>query len=197
MDPITDALGHPRGGAAAEAAYTFQALRRTAANGPLLDFCSSFDPAAHNAFLSGPVGSGKTHFATAVAAAHGGWVLKPAHLFRIGRRLAKDEVLDEGDLIGLLSGRKISTARCYVAPPKVLVIDDLGTEKLTDWSEGFLFELIDRRMGEGVNGLLVTSNLGLGELAERFGSDRIPSRLAALCRVFSLKGEPDRRVYRG
>jgi DNA replication protein DnaC len=45
-------------------------------------------------------------------------------------------------------------------------------------------------------GLLVSSNLSLGELAERVGDDRLSSRLAQMCRgnVFSLAGEKDWRV---
>lgn len=195
MDPITDALGHRLGGDFAEVAFVLSRLGRTDANGPLFEFAPTFDPNGHNVFIHGPVGSGKTHFATAMAAKHSGWVLKPAQLFRMGRRMMKHEYLDEGDLIALLCGRKISTSQFYIAPPSVLVIDDLGTEKLTEWSEGFLYELIDRRIGEGVNGLIVTSNLGLDQLSERMGSDRIPSRLSAMCRgsIFSLKGESDRR----
>jgi DNA replication protein DnaC len=54
----------------------------------------------------------------------------------------------------------------------VLVLDDLGTEKLSDWSESVLFRIIDSRYTTR-RPLLVSSNLTL----ERLGSERLASRL--------------------
>lgn len=73
----------------------------------------------------------------------------------------------------------------------VLIIDDLGAEKVSEWVKETLHRIIDKRYRE-VLPTIVTSNNSLDELSERVG-DRIPSRLAEMCDVVELKGE-DRRL---
>lgn len=74
---------------------------------------------------------------------------------------------------------------------KVLYLDDLGTEKPTDWALQTLYLLIDRRYREMLK-TNISSNLSLDELADRL-DDRISSRIAGMCRVVHLKGK-DRRL---
>ena len=76
----------------------------------------------------------------------------------------------------------------------LLLIDDLGTEKLTDSLYSLLHEIIDGRYDRDGGGLIVTSNLSLDDLAEKMGDDRISSRLSEMCQVFSLEGEKDHRL---
>lgn len=73
----------------------------------------------------------------------------------------------------------------------VLFLDDIGTEKTTDWSQQTLYTVIDRRYRE-VMQTVITSNLSLNELSDRTG-DRITSRISDMCKVIELKGK-DRRV---
>ena len=72
----------------------------------------------------------------------------------------------------------------------VLGIDDIGIEKHTEFVIGVIYEIIDYRYMNRPGGLIVTSNLSLSELAQKLGDDRIPSRLAQMCkgRIISLLG---------
>jgi DNA replication protein DnaC len=74
---------------------------------------------------------------------------------------------------------------------KVLYLDDLGTEKPTEWTLQTLYLLIDRRYSDMLK-TNISSNLGLDELADRL-DDRISSRIAGMCQVVQMKGK-DRRL---
>ena len=67
---------------------------------------------------------------------------------------------------------------------RLLVLDDLGAEKATEWVQERLFEIIDSRYGECLP-LLVTSNLLPAELEGRLGK-RIADRLREMCRVVNI-----------
>lgn len=73
----------------------------------------------------------------------------------------------------------------------VLAIDDLGAEKVTDWSIQILYLLIDRRY-RNEKTTLITSNLSLSEISELV-CDRIASRIAEMCHIINFKGD-DRRL---
>lgn len=73
----------------------------------------------------------------------------------------------------------------------ILVLDDLGAEKTTEWSMQTLYLIIDRRYRE-MKKTFFTSNLSLEEVADKIG-DRIASRISEMCDVKFIKGE-DRRV---
>jgi DNA replication protein DnaC len=71
----------------------------------------------------------------------------------------------------------------------VLVLDDLGTHKSTEWAEERLFRLIDERYRD-LRPLVVTTNAGLLELP-----DRIKSRLSdGACSTLVNFTGPDRRT---
>lgn len=73
----------------------------------------------------------------------------------------------------------------------VLIIDDLGAEKASEWVSETLYRIVNRRY-EQVLPTFITSNLSIGELSERVG-DRIASRLAEMCDIIKLEGA-DRRI---
>lgn len=58
----------------------------------------------------------------------------------------------------------------------LLIVDDLGVERMTDYSFEVWFKLIDERYGN-LKPTVFTSNLKLSDLSKRF-DDRIASRLA-------------------
>lgn len=74
---------------------------------------------------------------------------------------------------------------------EVLFLDDIGTEKTTDWAQQTLYTIIDRRYREKLQ-TTITSNLSLNELSDKTG-DRITSRIAEMCKIIELKGK-DRRL---
>ena len=73
----------------------------------------------------------------------------------------------------------------------VLIIDDLGVEKMTEWVGETFYKIVNDKYKEMIP-MIFTSNLSLDELAERMG-DRIPSRIAEMCEVVKLEGN-DRRL---
>jgi DNA replication protein DnaC len=76
---------------------------------------------------------------------------------------------------------------------QVLVLDDLGTEKVTDWVREKVYQIINRRYNEQLC-TICTTNLAPSQLAKHIG-ERTVSRLMEMCRVVKLDGA-DRRVQR-
>jgi DNA replication protein DnaC len=82
----------------------------------------------------------------------------------------------------------MDAARC-----PLLILDDLGAARNSEWTEEITMRLINRRYNELLP-TLITSNLGPAELREQLG-DRIASRLAEMTERVILDG-PDRRRAR-
>ena len=64
----------------------------------------------------------------------------------------------------------------------ILFFDDFGMERPTDWALSLLYLLVDRRY-ENLKTTIFTSNHSLGQIAEKFGDDRITSRIQRMCKV--------------
>lgn len=150
-------------------------------------------------FIHGPAGTGKTHLAVAVmkeamsnkrpdewSNVAGSaylplerFITIPWLLMEI-RASFKDTAADsEYDLI-----------RRHSSVP-LLVLDDLGAEKGSEFAVQTLYLIVDRRYSM-MRKTIITSNLSIGEVAERLG-DRIASRITGMCKIIELKGK-DRRL---
>ena len=70
----------------------------------------------------------------------------------------------------------------------ILIIDDLGVQKDTEFAVQTIYEIIDNRWLKGREGLIITSNLSLNELSKKFNDDRISSRIAGMCKVIKIEG---------
>lgn len=142
-----------------------------------------------NLYLYGPAGTGKTHLATALVRQYpGGQVLKPQDISRKARDANKSSAAAEKDFINRVVRRKH------------IVIDDLGVAKDTGYSTSVLYEIIDGRVQAKAGGLIITTNIcgaanehPLDALARKLMDDRIPSRLAGICRIIEVSGK-DRRL---
>ncbi len=110
------------------------------------------------------------------------WIGVPSLLGRLRRDMNARERPAEAEMAGILTARGL------------LVIDDLGAERASEWSLAVLFELVDSRyLGEIP--LLVTSNLTAGRLAGTdLGYERIVSRLADGGALVDMVGARDYRV---
>ena len=78
---------------------------------------------------------------------------------------------------------------------RLLALDDLGAERLTEWAIETLTRLIDTRVAEGLP-TIVTSNYRIGQIRDLWGGmagKRVASRLAGACRPIEVKGQ-DRRL---
>lgn len=74
---------------------------------------------------------------------------------------------------------------------KLLIIDDVGTERVTEWVRERLVSIINTRVGAGL-ATIYTSNLSPEELLEKLG-DRVSSRVLDRATVVEITGG-DRRV---
>mgnify|MGYP001596691617 CR=1 FL=1 len=72
-----------------------------------------------------------------------------------------------------------------------IIIDDIGSEKFTEWTIETLYQIINERY-ENMLPIIFVSNLSLADLAGKVG-DRISSRIAEMCEVIKLDGK-DRRI---
>lgn len=135
--------------------------------------------------LTGPFGTGKTTIAAgalrlALERRHGRWTSAPLLMARLGSGLGSDE---RDRTLRMLTG---TTA---------LVIDDLDKTRPTEYGAEQIFLAVDGAVTSD-RALLITTNLGLGQLAAKwpppFG-EAIVSRLAGYCNVVEVGG-PDRRL---
>ena len=79
----------------------------------------------------------------------------------------------------------------YYSSVPLLILDDLGAERPTDWSLQIIHIIINNRYEE-VLPTIITSNLGLDALSEQL-DDRLSSRIYEMCRLVSF-GEKDHRL---
>jgi len=69
----------------------------------------------------------------------------------------------------------------YYSTIHLLVLDDFGTARPTDWVLSVLYSIINRRY-EWLKKTILTSNLSLEEIARVYRDDRITSRIDRMCR---------------
>lgn len=146
--------------------------------------------------FTGTAGSGKTYAAVVAlgryCAAHGKmndygeYVIPskdydsvPEILFDIKRTFNSSSQETEGGIVDTLTRRE------------VVVLDDLGAEKGSEWALSVLYLIINCRY-EAMRPTIITTNLSMAQIAESMG-DRIASRIAGMCRVVKMEGK-DRRL---
>lgn len=130
-----------------------------------------------NLIISGPVGVGKSHLVAAVTGRL--FELRVRALWRTTAELL-DALKPGGDPA---EGNRIRST-------PVLVLDDLGAHRSTDWANERLYQLINRRW-EDRHSIIATTNLAAVDLADALG-ERAWSRLRGGALVVPMTG-PDRR----
>jgi len=71
---------------------------------------------------------------------------------------------------------------------KLLILDDFGIDKITDWSFQMLYVLINNRY-ENMLPTIFTSNHDLDEQAAKLGDNRITSRIQESCEIVKMDGK--------
>lgn len=154
----------------------------------VLAWCEAFGPDSPSLLIIGPTGSGKTHAAYAairVLAAQGIPV--------------KWDALTAPDLYARLRPRDgIDTEGVFqgIASAELLMLDDLGAAKASEWTEEVNYRLVNFRYDRSLP-MILTSNLpviaaaGKPSLSAALG-ERVMSRLSGMCQYVTLRG-PDRR----
>lgn len=168
---------------------------------PDMSSWNPLDPHGRGWFLWGEVGRGKSYIAAAL-------------LKRAWMTWSRDRGVPP-TVAWWPTGRLLQQIRATFsgkgAPPAwieqlysidLLVLDDLGQERVTDWVRETLGLIVTERYDAGRK-LIITSNYSLGGLARRFTPEdapddpdgaRIASRIAEACAVVEIKGI-DRRLH--
>ena len=161
----------------------------TTGNAEVLAWCGAFGPGSRSLLILGPTGVGKTHAAFAALrqlAAQGiavDWqALTAPDLY--ARLRPRDGVDTEGEFQ-------------VIAGCGLLVLDDLGAAKASEWTEEVNYRLVNWRHDRGLP-VIVTSNLpadgpaGKPSLVTAAG-ERVMSRLSGMCQYVTLRGTDRRR----
>lgn len=131
-----------------------------------------------NLILLGPVGTGKTHAAIAAARVR----------FDRGERIIFAPMVEI--LEALRPGGDGSTRTWRTC--RLLIIDDLGAEKPSEWTGEQLYSLVNRRWLERLP-TIITSNLPADDLATNI-DERVFSRLVDDALAVRLGGDDRRRA---
>ena len=139
-------------------------------------------------FLSGSVGTGKTHLLGAII----------DYTARV-----KKQYICYYNVVSLLNAIRFTFKQKYTELQTteeittdlkrydVLMIDDLGTENLTDWASEILFDIIDYRYSN-LRATIISTNLTDVEIKERV-SERMMSRIYEMSKGVKFTGQ-DQRV---
>ena len=183
-------------------ARTFEAFKETSDNAEVLkkahEFVRKFEkllPSAgytgcNGMFITGEVGTGKTHIASAIAnalIAQGKPVICMTMIDLLARIKStyREEGTDEGEVL-----------RLYKTVP-LLIIDDIGKEPPTDWAISTIYNIINGRY-EAMMPTIVTTNYDTAALIDRMTppatKDRTTAaatvdRLTEMCRAIRIGGE--------
>ena len=155
------------------------------------DVLSALD-AGRGLFITGLPGRGKTHLAAALLRVvingiynkSGCWKSvffrhEADMLLEIRQAFSPGSMTSEGQMVEQFS---------Y---PDVLIVDDLGVTRASEWVMQTIDVIVDRRY-RAKKVTIVTSNLSLSEIGKRLGG-RVSSRLAGMCEIIVLQGL-DRRM---
>jgi len=147
-----------------------------------MDYAKALHPYSREGLLLwGPVGTGKTHLAVGI--------LKIALQRGLtGTHLKVPDLLEE-----IRKGYDTGNHTCESRAKNyhLVILDDLGAEKVTEWVREKLYSIIDSRY-EGQKPTIITTNCSPAELTERIG-ERITDRLREMCKVVKVDG----KSYRG
>jgi len=150
-------------------------------------FAESF-PKNENLLLIGNTGTGKTHISTSIAKV----IIERG--FDVLYDSAQNIIADfESDRFKSGYGQQESLSDKYLECD-LLIIDDLGTEFVNQFTISCLYNLINTRQNRGLS-TIISTNLSADELAGKY-EGRIYSRIIGCdYKVLSFKGR-DRRIYR-
>lgn len=137
-------------------------------------------------YIHGGVGCGKTHIAYALKMKYES-VMKMTPSFwnttELFEAIKEDYDKHYSDKTHLLEA--------LMKSDRLLFLDDIGSEKPTEWVQERFYLLINKRYNE-MKPIVFTSNYSIAELAARLG-DRVVSRIVESCEIVHLSGE-DRRL---
>lgn len=152
-----------------------------------IKYAESFDSMEDNLLLTGPSGLGKTFLSSCIANAlinKGVNVIyqSASVIFSLLDRVKFSKNVPEEDLY--TASRLIDC--------DLLILDDLGTEFITEFSTGELFRILNLRKLNGKK-TIISTNLSLGDLKNTY-SERIFSRIAGDFTIMKFYGKDIRFI---
>jgi len=132
-------------------------------------------------FLFGQAGTGKTHLVSKIAQK----VKKEVEFVKVPRLLLSLKANFNGH------GYRNEQIINRLSNVEILILDDLGAEKTSEWVTETLYILIDERYSN-MKTTIFTSNYHLSDLVGRLG-DRVVSRILEMCRVIEIKTSDKRK----
>lgn len=153
-------------------------------------FCQEYvltDNVQIGILLYGPCGTGKTHLAVAtlrniISSGESGYFTSVQDiLFRVRKAFQNGSGVTESEEHYLNE---------YVQYP-ILVMDDFGNEKVTEWSRQVIDYIVYGR-DNIAKPIIVTTNLDLDQISKKIDA-RVASRLAGMSRIFHVTGQDWRR----
>lgn len=157
--------------------------RDRAAMGKVLEssqrYVWEFGGQSQSLLFTGAPGLGKTHLSLAIAEG----VAKAGHLVMY---VSAPYLMDQLELGKFQKDDAALEFREVIFGCDLLVIDDLGTELVTRYTQAEVYDLVNHRLNTG-KPTIINTNLGLQEI-ERTYSSRVHSRLAGMYAVVQFKG---------
>lgn len=142
-------------------------------------------PNTKGLLLTGPVGTGKTHLACAIAnelieklySVYFGNVVNIMSFIK--STYSKDSDITEDEAINIMTDKV-----------DLFIIDDLGKENETSYTSSMLYQLINRAY-ENAKPIIITTNENSIELARKLGDrgQATVSRITEMCEPVIFKGE--------
>ena len=150
------------------------------------EYANNFGKSDKNLLLIGPTGTGKTHISTAIAKV----------LIEKGVELLYDSAQN---IVAAFEKDKFKSGYGPYEPEgskylecELLILDDLGTEFVSQFTVSCLYNLLNTRLNKGL-ATIISTNLSPAELSEKY-EDRIYSRIVgADSKILLFKGK-DRRL---
>lgn len=176
-----DRLIQVTGGPMPYVKFTIEQFEIIPENEEALKIANGFDPDEANLFFWGCCGGGKTHLTTAIARR------QAEKNIRVSRQTVTEFLRGFRALDGYEEQGKIEA---FSRIP-ILIWDDLGRGKVSDFGLDVLCEIADKRLMNFRRGLIVTSNFNPDQLVEKFHDDRLVSRLVGMCEVAHMEGPKD------
>ncbi len=152
------------------------------------EYAEKFNINSESLFLIGQTGVGKTHISLAIAkeVSAKGYTVAYGSLLNYMRIIEKEHfkrsVNTETDTLQVL----IST--------DLLILDDLGSEFQTSFSESMLYNILNSRINLGLP-TIISSNLSGNDLQQKY-NDRIVSRLLSVYKLLLFVGHDVRQLKR-